>query len=358
MSSTHKLQHYHTKKNAVMEEDDDRSFATETLDEALKKKKHDDMLERFSARHTARKSDSPDSSSTFESTSSFLSRFADSKRSIESRIAELRLAADSSKIKSDLAEISSSINDLESLVAASSYFLPSYEVRSSLKSASDLKQSLESLSSELLPKKKFSFKTKSSPSTTAKIEKRDLVSPQNVTVFVRDSPGFRNKHEETLTKTFKSSSPSIGEFTLSDLDTCQVKLIGTVNALFINGLRNCKVYTGPVIGSILLDDVEDCVFVMASHQIRIHRAKKCDFYLRVRSRPIIEDSKGVRFGPFCLDYGGIEEDLKMAGLEEESESWADVDDFLWLRAVQSPNWSVLPEEERIASVSISSDGDS
>ncbi|CAN6825024.1 unnamed protein product, partial [Brassica oleracea var. botrytis] len=77
-------------------EDDDRSFATETLDEALLKKHHD-MLQRFSARHHARKSDShhSSSSSTFESTSSS--------------------SDDSAKIKSDLAEISSSIDDLENL---------------------------------------------------------------------------------------------------------------------------------------------------------------------------------------------------------------------------------------------------
>ncbi|KAF8093136.1 hypothetical protein N665_0389s0001 [Sinapis alba] len=343
-----------------MEEEEPRS---ETQDEALQKKHHD-MLERFSARHQARKSDSSDSSSsTFESTSSFLSQFADSKRSIESRIAELRLAssAESSKIKSDLAEISSTIDNLEKLVAANSYFLPSYEVRSSLKSASDLKQSLDTLSAALLPKKKFSFKSKSSSSSTTttklpEIQKRDLAPPPPPNVPVRDSPGFRNKQGETLAKSFKQSS--IGEFTLSDLDSCQVHLTGTVNALFIHRLRNCKVYTGPVIGSILIDDVEDCVLVVASHQIRIHRAKKSDFYLRVRSRPIIEDSNGVRFAPYCLDYGGIEEDLKAAGLEEETESlcWANVDDFLWLRAVQSPNWSLLPEQERLSSVSVSISG--
>lgn len=337
-----------------MEEEEPRS---ETQDEALQKK-HNDMLQRFSARHQARKSDSsPPSSSTFESTSSFLSQFADSKRSIESRIADLRLASeDSSKAKSDLAEISSSIDDLEKLVAANSYFLPSYEVRSSLRSASDLKQSLDALSAALLPKKKFSFKTKSSPPSTAnppEIQKRDLAPPPNVVVPVRDSPGFRNKQGETLTKSFRS-----GEFTLSDLDSCRVRLTGTVNALFIHRLRNCHVYTGPVIGSILIDDVEDCLLVVASHQIRIHRAKRSDFYLRVRSRPIIEDSNGVRFGPYCLDYGGIEQDLKTAGLDEETQSWANVDDFLWLRAVQSPNWSVLPEEERLSSVSISGEGDS
>ncbi|CAN7082525.1 hypothetical protein Bca4012_081096 [Brassica carinata] len=345
-----------------MEDEDPRS---ETVDEALQKKHHD-MLERFSARHQARKSDSAfssSSSSTFESTSSFLSQFADSKRSIESRIAELRLASssseDSSKIRSDLAEISSSIDDLEKLVAANSYFLPSYEVRSSLRSASDLKQSLDALSAAVLPKKKFSFKSKPSSSSATKIQKRDLAPPPT-NVVVRDSPGFRNKRGETLAKSFRSSSSSssMGEFTLSDLDSCRVHLTGTVNALFIHRLRNCSVYTGPVLGSILIDDVEDCVLVVASHQIRIHRAKKSDFYLRVRSRPIIEDSSGVRFGPYCLGYGGIEEDLKTAGLEEETESWANVDDFLWLRAVHSPNWSLLPQEERLSSVSISGEGDS
>ncbi|EOA16921.1 hypothetical protein CARUB_v10005145mg [Capsella rubella] len=351
-------------------EDDDPSFATETLDPALQKKHHD-MLERLSARHQARKSDSPDtssSSSTLESTSSFLAKFSDARRSIESRIAESRFVSsssassstDPSKHKSDLADISVAINDLEKLLAENSYFLPSYEVRSSLKMVSDLKQSLESLSAELIPKKKFSFKSKSTNKKPEpklpEIQKPDVVSPPNFLVPVRDSPGLRNKHGETLVKSFKGSS--IGEFTLSDLDSCQVQLTGTVNALFLHRLKNCNVYTGPVIGSILIDDVEDCVLVLASHQIRIHCARKSDFYLRVRSRPIIEDSNGVRFAPYCLDYKGIEEDLKTAGLDEETNNWANVDDFRWLRAVQSPNWSVLPGEERVSSVSISSNADS
>ncbi|XP_065030481.1 protein transport protein SEC23 F-like [Musa acuminata AAA Group] len=49
-----------------------------------------------------------------------------------------------------------------------------------------------------------------------------------------------------------------------------------------------------------------------------------------------------------LFYEGIEEELRDSGLEEETGNWANVeDDFKWLRAVQSPNWSVIPEEERV-----------
>ncbi|MCD9637792.1 hypothetical protein HAX54_021291 [Datura stramonium] len=56
------------------------------------------------------------------------------------------------------------------------------------------------------------------------------------------------------------------------------------------------------------------------NEIRIHQAKGCDFYLRARSRPIIEDSNGVRFAPYCLKYDGIEKDLEEANLGEEMVS--------------------------------------
>ncbi|KAL5556315.1 hypothetical protein UlMin_038551 [Ulmus minor] len=341
---------------------------SESLDPA-QQKKHAAMLERLANRHQTRletlnsKSTDSESSSSpaFESTASFLSRFVDSKRSIEARIAQCRLShtSDATQLKPQLGSISASISDLEKLVAENSYFLPSYEVRSSLKAISDLKQSLEDLSSELVPKKKFSFKNKvakKDPVTDSKMEKEKPKEAEKMGFTVPDSPGFRNKTGEVLVSKFESSE--VGEFTISDLDSCEVRLMGCVRALFIHRLRNCRIYGGPVMGSILIDGVEGCVFVMASHQIRIHYAKMSDFYLRVRSRPIIEDCNGVRFAPYCLSYEGVDGDLKNANLLEETGNWSNVDDFRWLRAVQSPNWSILPESERIGLIEISNKGTS
>ncbi|XP_018847038.1 tubulin-folding cofactor C [Juglans regia] len=346
------------------------SISSQALGSTLHKK-HLSMLERLSNREQirldnslARRSDSDSHSNLPSSSTAFLSRFSDSKRSIESRIAQSRLdhPTDPSQVRSLLDNISASISDLEKLVAESSYFLPSYEVRSSLKTISDLKQALETLNSELIPRKKFTFKNKSAkkdptaePNETTP-ENPESVSTKHVNLSfpVRDSPGFRNKKGEILVMNFKGSD--IGEFTVSDLDSCEVRLTGSVRALFIHRLSNCRVYVGPVTGSILIDEADGCVFVMASHQIRIHNAKGCDFYLRVRSRPIIEDTSGVRFAPYCLNYEGVEEDLRGASLDEETGNWANVDDFRWLRAVQSPNWSVLPENERYEVVNISTLG--
>ena len=80
--------------------------------------------------------------------------------------------------------------------------------------------------------------------------------------------------------------------------------------------------------------------MLASHQVRIHAARGCDFYLRVRSNPIIEDCTRLGFAPCPADLPLAPEHLAAARLAEDTGLWAEVQDFLWLRSTPSPNWSV------------------
>ncbi|KAJ4713655.1 Tubulin-folding cofactor C-like [Melia azedarach] len=93
---------------------EDEEIANQQIPDRNLRKKHQLMLERLSARHQTRletrKSDSPESSTA----SAFLSHFNDLKKSITSQI---ECAADPSR----LPHISSSISDLEKLVAEHSY---------------------------------------------------------------------------------------------------------------------------------------------------------------------------------------------------------------------------------------------
>lgn len=321
-------------------------------------RKHAAMILRLTDLHQSRVSNKTDPKDpSFESTKSFLTLFTNSKQAIESSLTQIQQISDTNPnqdLKPDLEKISSSITNLEKLVSENSYFLPAYEVRSSLKTISDLKQTLDSVTSKVKPRKKFSFKNK----PAKKIETPEIITEpmyknvpeQQSSYNVKDSPGFRSIENEVLVKEFDGSQ--VGEYVLSDLTNCEVRLKGCVRTLFINRLQNCKIYVGPVLGSILIEEVEGCLFVVASHQIRIHHAKTSDFYLRCRSRPIIEQSFGVRFAPYCLFYSGIECDLKDSNLDDDTGNWANVDDFQWLRAVQSPNWSILPESQRIDTVKI------
>ncbi|KAL3819620.1 hypothetical protein ACJIZ3_005525 [Penstemon smallii] len=338
-------------------EDNERPSHDSTVPQTLEQKRAA-MLERLSNRQHSRHSEKPvpNTATSFENTQSFLSQFSQSKLSIESHISQISQHTNPTH-KPDLEPISLEISTLEKLVAENSYFLPPFEVRACLTTIALLKQSLD----DITPKKKFSFKNKTSKKTTTVAQNQPVICNNEEKAnagYEKQGFGFRDRENEVLTKEFNRSEPEgqNGEFTLSGLRGCEIRLKGCLRSLFIDRLANCKVYVGAVMGSVLIEGAEGCVFILASHQIRIHNAKYCDFYLRVRSRPIIEDSCGVRFAPYCLSYEGLERDLEEANLGEETGNWMNVDDFRWLRAVQSPNWSVLPENERIGTLDASNVG--
>ncbi|WVZ99346.1 hypothetical protein U9M48_044667 [Paspalum notatum var. saurae] len=318
-------------------------------------RKHLAMLERLSKRSS---SSASASSSPVEA---FLSRFAGAKLAAESALSACRASSPEDQTASSLAAAAASIDDIDRLVAEASHTLPPYELRAALAAAADLRSGHRAAASELRPKKSFSFRNKS---RTPKNPPQDPATALPPLLPCPEQPkpsinailpgfGFRGRNGATLVKDLRVSNDKDGDFTLADLAFCEVYLKGKCRAVYIHRLRNCRVFVGAVLGSVLIEDVEGCTFVMAAHQIRIHEARATDFYLRVRSRPIIEDCSGVRFAPHALNYEGIEEDLRESELEEETGNWANVDDFKWLRAVQSPNWCLVPEGERLQTVDIS-----
>ncbi|EPS74410.1 hypothetical protein M569_00346, partial [Genlisea aurea] len=327
--------------------------------------RRDAMIERLSNRHQSRTAAAgkAEGGASSKPSDSFLSEFSKSKNSVESRLLEILRKSEPTQQKPDLDALSVEISALEKLAAEQSYLLLPYELRTCLNSISQLKQSLDKATALVVPRKKFSFKNKpssrkpTSPPSAAVKEAATIIptEPQKkLNSYNTSSPGLRNRHNEELVEVFSSPTDSHPPlpFTLSALNNCEVRLKGSLRALFIDQLMNCKVYVGVVMGSVLIDGAEDCIFIIASHQIRIHNARNCDFYLRLRSRPIIEDCRGVRFSPYRLSYQGLEKQLMEADLSEESGNWENVDDFRWLKGVRSPNWSVLPENERLATVDI------
>ncbi|KAJ0948711.1 putative cyclase-associated protein CAP/septum formation inhibitor MinC [Helianthus annuus] len=249
--------------------------ALSTTNDPTIQRKHAAMIERLSNLHQLRVSNKTDPKDpSFESTKSFLLLFTNSKQAIKSSLTQVQQISDTNPaqdLKPELEKISLSITELEKL-DTENLFTP-----------------------HMKPAKN------PEPANTITKEAIENEREQQSSYKVKDSPGFRSKENEILTKEFKGSE--IGEFVLSDLTNCEVRLKGCFWTSFINRLKNCKIYAGPVLGSILIEQVEGCLFVVASHQIRIHDAKESDFYLRCRSRPIIERSSGVRFAPYRLCYG-------------------------------------------------------
>ncbi|KAI3914543.1 hypothetical protein MKW92_031767 [Papaver armeniacum] len=162
-------------------------------------------------------------------------------------------------------------------------------LQSSLKTLSDFKETLESVNTGLLP------------------EKTGINSPQ--LRKIRATCRFADK---------------LREFKRGRLNLCEVRVNGFSRVLYIHKLRDCRVYVG----------------------------LETDYYLHVCCRSITEDCNTVRFALYLLCYKGIDKDLKIEVFIKILEM-GNVADFKWLGAVQTPNWSTIPEEERVNAVNIS-----
>ena len=88
--------------------------------------------------------------------------------------------------------------------------------------------------------------------------------------------------------------------------------------------------------------------MVACQQLRTHETLNSDFYLHVTSKGIVEDCHRVRFAPYKFCYDNTDLDFMESGLSLDVNNWDKIDDFNWLSLDQaSPNWSLLPENERL-----------
>ena len=297
-------------------------------------------------------------------------------------------AAFKKELADALLPLAATLDAMQKMAAGAAYYLPSYDSRSAAVTLRDLRSALATTKEQVAPKKKFSFKEKRAAAKAAKAakklakeqaqkeEKTDATpvpavekdpSPvvkstlsayvvidytisdkkgETVTVDPGDLEKWAKEEEEEVagsaagSASNTSSASKSRDVVLTNLEDCVVFLGDTMSALRVTNVKRCHVYGGPVAGSLLLEGCEDCVFWLASRQIRLHHAERCTFHLRVMSNPIIEDCSGLIFSPYNLMYEGLTDMLVQAGLGSTvKDMWSTVKDFKWHRATHSPNWS-------------------
>jgi hypothetical protein len=92
-------------------------------------------------------------------------------------------------------------------------------------------------------------------------------------------------NEKLILRSDQVTQQVVGIFRMED---STVILKGSPSAVHVRGLRNCKLLTGPVSGSIFVDHCQSCTFVLACQQLRIHTTTDSSFYIHVTSKAIIE----------------------------------------------------------------------
>lgn len=138
------------------------------------------------------------------------------------------------------------------------------------------------------------------------------------------------------------------DISFSNLRDCTIVLYGSPSALHLEKLEWCKVFCGPVSGSIFINNCKDCMFIFPCQQLRVHTTIRSQFYLLVTSRAIIEDCLELGFAEFNWSYNGMDDHFKSSRLDQTKNNWDLVNDFNWLRTdLHSPNWYLIKDKNKI-----------
>ncbi|KAI0772881.1 tubulin binding cofactor C-domain-containing protein [Trametes elegans] len=262
-----------------------------------------------------------------------------------------KLAVDVAKLRKDLTDAIA--------------FLPGYDQRQCENKLKDIEAQLESLRASTAPKSKFAFKRKAKPASTPPIRKSTEeagTSDKPLASTFEPAPPTSglslSGHTQAYLTVSSLSAPwnAASDLTISDLDRCVVNLVPseanvgvpsdlTFTALHLRNITNSVLVLPIISGSALLHDMKNCVIALGSRQFRMHTSSQVDVYISITSNPIIEHCSAIRFA----DYPTHLRPASSADSPQDVKSnYLAVQDFSHIRSTPSPNWSALPEDEKIA----------
>ncbi|XP_068632956.1 tubulin-specific chaperone C [Battus philenor] len=242
------------------------------------------------------------------------------------------------------------VNELQKYVVTSSFFLKEFNMRKYLGIVQNLQTKCYELEDRYVPRKKFGFTKKKLPKSDSQkqssMDEHDGVGKMDSNKWDEKLFGFDSKNGKVLL--LENNDLFQRDVALRNLKNCTIGLKGVMGTLHLTNLDNCIVLSGPVTSSVFVDKCTNCKIVAACQQLRMHTSTKCEIYLHVTSKGIVEDCSEIRTAPYNLQYDDLEKHFNMSSLDRNNNNWDSLDDFNWLAPdIPSPNWSVLDEKDRI-----------
>ncbi|KAG9065064.1 hypothetical protein KI688_002385 [Linnemannia hyalina] len=263
------------------------------------------------------------------------------------------------ELQANIDSIVQRINALEKTVTAKISILPAFDARMCMEAIKSMSEKLAQLRAKLVPKAKFSFKSRKtagatpSPASTPKPAASPKPTVSTPTIDQSQFLKFEDRTGEHLfigsLSVSETESRAAKDVALTNLTDCTINLVHDIplGAIHVKNLKRCTLVFPPVSGSILLHDCEGCTLIGACHQSRMHTSTNMNIYIHVTSEPIIEDCTDMRFAPYgqILPSEELDRLFEAAQLNQGVNLYDKVKDFNWLRQQQSPNWRLLEDSE-------------
>lgn len=131
---------------------------------------------------------------------------------------------------------------------------------------------------------------------------------------------------------------------IDNIEDCTIYILDHVSVIYINRVRNCKIFIGPISGSVLLWECRNSSLSIASRQFRTKDCSDLKLFVYCMSQPSIEHSHNMEFAPFNLAYPNQNQHFAQANLDLKQNMWCNVYDFNATGAADK-NWKIMDPSE-------------
>lgn len=285
--------------------------------------------------------------SELEGVDYFEATFITKSSELENRIINLESNSD---IQNEFTSILNEVKDLQNYFTSSTIFLSDHKIKTCQNTINQLLLKCDEKKAVAMPKKKFGFKNKASKGDN-KDKKSGAVASDADELVISSNRNLQwtDSKKSGVILRYEGEKVNDKDLTFEEMENCVVFIKGHAGSLQMSKMKNCLVICGPVARSIFADNCENSTFSITCQQLRLHSSTKCDIYIHVTSRAIIEDCKEINFAPGVYPYENYNDDMDAAGLDKNVNNWSNVGDFNWLSSdLPSPFWSQIEENKRIS----------
>ncbi|ESO08870.1 hypothetical protein HELRODRAFT_168788 [Helobdella robusta] len=87
---------------------------------------------------------------------------------------------------------------------------------------------------------------------------------------------------------------------------CFIYILDNLSSVLVEDCKDCQMFLGPTETSVIFKDCESCKVLSASQQFHCKTSQTMDFFICCATRPIIENSRNLKFACFLFYYPQLE----------------------------------------------------
>ena len=167
---------------------------------------------------------------------------------------------------------------------------------------------------------------------------------------------IKDKENETLYRHYGELNGA--DFKLRKNKNCEIYILDLSKGMYIDDCEDCKIFCGPIDGSVFIRGSKNCQFSIIARQVRIRSCENLKVFTYCPSDPAVESSFNIYFAPFNAFFPHLKELFVKGEFKKEEKNHIDTPyDFTPSEELGggAPHHLKLPEDEFF--IKVINDGD-